>query len=231
MTRPGKELEQRTVPVQPRGERTRTAILDAAHRVLKARGPEALTTQAVARESGVAVGTVYRLFPNKEAIVCTLYEQKVAQVRAIGEPVRQAAQPGDDWREAFSRYVRTLKAAERTVDFDLALANAVFLIPAISDVDIRHAIGMANGMVDLLQRLGARWGEAALFDLAMTLYCLEGATWFYTQTAGTANPTLEERILACALTLIEPAMRGDPEPADLGMARDRLRARYGHEPA
>ena len=37
--------------------------------ILERDGPEAFTTTAVAREAGVSVGSVYRFFPDREAIV------------------------------------------------------------------------------------------------------------------------------------------------------------------
>ena len=117
-------------------------------------------------------------------------------------------------------------AANIYVDFDQSLANAVILIPEIQRLDVLHAIDLAQRLVEMLLMLGAKWSDAALFDLAMTLYCLEGASWQYARTCGAANATLSERLLTCALTLVEPAMRGDPEPAGHGMDRDRLLAEY-----
>lgn len=225
--RRARSLKPRARPVQSRGARTLDAVLAAAHHVLKHGGIETLTMLAVAQQAGVAIGTVYRLFPNKEAIVCRVYEDKIAAVLAAGEPIRLAAVPGDDWRETLTRYIRTLKAAERGVDFDLGLANAVFLIPEIRRLDVLHAIRLADRVVVLLKVLGARWSDAALFDLAMTQYCLEAASWQYANTCGADNATLSERLLACALLLTEPAMRGDPEPPHCGMNRARLLADYG----
>ena len=226
VARAGRNLEQRTLPVQQRGTRTLDAILEAAHNILKTEGIDGLSTQSVARQSRVAVGTVYRLFPNKEAIVCKVYEDKIATVRAMGEETRLAVRPDDDWRAALTAYIRALKAAEQSVDFDQSLANAVILIPEIQRLDVLHAIDLAQRLVEMLLMLGAKWSDAALFDLAMTLYCLEGASWQYARTCGAANATLSERLLTCALTLVEPAMRGDPEPAGHGMDRDRLLAEY-----
>jgi len=226
VARAGRNLEQRTLPVQQRGTRTLDAILEAAHHILKTEGIDGLSTQSVARQSRVAVGTVYRLFPNKEAIVCKVYDDKIATIREMAEETRLAVRPGDDWRAALCAYIRALKAAEHSVDFDQSLANAVILIPEIQRIDVLHAIDLAQRVVDLLRTLGAKWSDPALFDLAMTLYCLDATSWQYARTCGAASPTLTERLLTCSMTLVEPAMRGDPEPADHGMNRDRLLAEY-----
>jgi len=222
-----RNLEQRATPVQPRGARTLTAVLDAAHQILKTHGVEGLTTVAVARESGMAVGTVYRLFPNKEAIVCKVYEDKIRLVRAAGREHLLTLRQGDDWRAAFRSYVRVLKSAEHSVDFDLSLATAGFLIPEIHRIDALHAIHMTDDLVELLKTLGSPWSDTALFELAMTTYSLETASWHYANTWGPPTATLAERLITCALAIIEPAMCGDPEPKGGGIDRARLLASFG----
>jgi TetR/AcrR family transcriptional repressor of nem operon len=47
---------------------TRTRILDAADRVMKARGVDAASVEAVMREAGLTVGGFYAHFPSKEAL-------------------------------------------------------------------------------------------------------------------------------------------------------------------
>jgi AcrR family transcriptional regulator len=58
------------------------AILEAAIRVLVARGYEGTTTIAVAERAGVSVGSLYQYFPNKEALVAALAERHSAVLLA-----------------------------------------------------------------------------------------------------------------------------------------------------
>lgn len=51
------------------GEATRTAILDAANRIVQERGVERLTLDLTAREAGVSKGGLLYHFPNKEALI------------------------------------------------------------------------------------------------------------------------------------------------------------------
>ncbi|MCA9710142.1 MAG: TetR/AcrR family transcriptional regulator [Myxococcales bacterium] len=70
-------------PVQRRAARRRDSLLDAAARLLASEGYEAITTNAIAREAGAAVGTVYDYFPNKEAVLAALlerYRQRLEQL-------------------------------------------------------------------------------------------------------------------------------------------------------
>ena len=60
---------RRTAAVCARQERTRDAILRAARAVVAAGGLTGTSMSAVAARAGVAVGTVYRYFPSKAALL------------------------------------------------------------------------------------------------------------------------------------------------------------------
>ena len=59
----------RNAPRQARSRERLRRVLDAADEVLAAEGPEAFTTTRLAEVAGVSIGSVYRFFPDKEAIV------------------------------------------------------------------------------------------------------------------------------------------------------------------
>ena len=69
-----------TTPDRSRCARTPSAtgsrILEAAAEVFGERGLGA-TLDAVAERAGVGVGTVYRRFPDKEALVDALFEERI----------------------------------------------------------------------------------------------------------------------------------------------------------
>lgn len=81
--------KRRTTPrKQPRQQRSRdtvAVILEAAARVLEARGLEGYNTNAVAERGGISVGSVYQYFPNKDALTLALIanfeEALLAKVR------------------------------------------------------------------------------------------------------------------------------------------------------
>jgi AcrR family transcriptional regulator len=59
----------RNAPIQARSRERLRRVLDAADEVLAADGAEAFTTTRVARQARVPIGSVYRFFPDKQAIV------------------------------------------------------------------------------------------------------------------------------------------------------------------
>jgi AcrR family transcriptional regulator len=68
-TPPDLEAKLRNVPIQARSRQRLQRVLDAAEEVLLHDGADAFTTTRIARAAGIPVGSVYRYFPDKEAIV------------------------------------------------------------------------------------------------------------------------------------------------------------------
>jgi AcrR family transcriptional regulator len=60
-------------PRQERSRETLTRLLDATEAVLAEGGLEAATVPAIARRAGLSVGTVYRRFPDKDALLRAVY--------------------------------------------------------------------------------------------------------------------------------------------------------------
>ncbi|MEO1702478.1 MAG: TetR/AcrR family transcriptional regulator [Pseudomonadota bacterium] len=67
---------------QARSERTRKAILEAAETLLVRNGTEAVSMTAIAKKAGVAVGTVYIHFQDKNALIRAFLEHMVEDFRA-----------------------------------------------------------------------------------------------------------------------------------------------------
>ena len=88
----------RRVPQQGRSREKVRRVLDAADALLAREGAGALVTTRVAREAGIAVGSVYAYFPDKEAIVEALALRHWSSVSdAIAGVVEaDAREPVDD---------------------------------------------------------------------------------------------------------------------------------------
>ena len=80
-------------PLRRDAERNRQRILQAAREVFAERGL-GVTLDEIARHAGVGVGTVYRRFADKEALIDALFEDRIGELVAIGE---QALTEDDAW--------------------------------------------------------------------------------------------------------------------------------------
>ena len=216
------ELRARIEPIQARAQRSRQKILDAAHALLKAHGAHALTTVAIAEASGMSVGALYRFFPNKEAVICHLYEEKLAQIRALGVANRRGDPSTTTWRAFFGGYFAALKAAERQVDFDFSLADAIFMMPRLWEIDTRHGVLLADQFAADLKLFGSTWSDEALFDLAVNLYALDASTWACWRYSGRYPALAIERLTEASLGMMRPALEGEPEPTNLTITRDQM---------
>jgi AcrR family transcriptional regulator len=74
--------QMRKKPRQARSDATVEAIVEAAALILENDGEAGLTTARIAERAGVSIGSVYQYFPNKDAIVLTLFRQEREAVAA-----------------------------------------------------------------------------------------------------------------------------------------------------
>jgi AcrR family transcriptional regulator len=88
-------------PLRSDAERNRRRILEAAGHVFAERGLD-VSLDEIAVAAGVGVGTVYRRFPDKDALIDALFEHKIAEV---AEAASQALEIEDPW-ESFATFVR-----------------------------------------------------------------------------------------------------------------------------
>ncbi|WP_395243307.1 TetR family transcriptional regulator [Agromyces sp. MMS24-K17] len=77
----GRRRNVRTEPTQRRSTQRLDALLDAAAEIVDEVGFERLTTQMVAERSAASIGTVYRYFPDRVAILHALRERCVERFR------------------------------------------------------------------------------------------------------------------------------------------------------
>jgi AcrR family transcriptional regulator len=91
--------------------RNRERVLEAAKKVFSAGGPDA-SLEAVAREAGVGIGTLYRHFPTREALFEAVYRREVQQLADLAEQLKQQSDPVDGlrrWMRSNVKFVATKK--------------------------------------------------------------------------------------------------------------------------
>jgi AcrR family transcriptional regulator len=92
-------------------ERNRERLLAAAKAAFAEEGAE-VSLEAVARRAGVGIGTLYRRFPDREALLAAVYDREFQQFADAGERLMastSAAQALEDWARLFVDYIATKK--------------------------------------------------------------------------------------------------------------------------
>src|SRR5688572_15839690 len=83
---PSEALRSRRDPKQLRSRAIVEAIVEAGRQLLAHEGAASLTTNRIAERAGVSIGSLYRYFPNKQAILAAIYDadtgREVADLRA-----------------------------------------------------------------------------------------------------------------------------------------------------
>jgi AcrR family transcriptional regulator len=119
-------------------ERNRARLLDAA-RAAFASGQASVTLEQIARDAEVGIGTLYRHFPTREALVEALYRQELADLCASAGDLLEAGSPEQAlrrWMDQFADYV----AAKREMAEAL---RAVFASGAVTVSQARGELTVA----------------------------------------------------------------------------------------
>lgn len=98
---------------KPRADsiRNRELLLEAAARIFSVGGQQA-SLEAVARQAGVGIGTLYRHFPTREALFEAVYRHEVDHLVELAERLAREASPVEalrTWLHANIRLIATKK--------------------------------------------------------------------------------------------------------------------------
>ena len=97
-------------------QRNRQRILEAADAVFAAKGPAA-STEEIAQRAGVGIGTVFRHFPTKEALLQAIIEKVAVRLAEDTERLLLEGDPAGAFHAFFRRMVE--ESAERKTVVDL----------------------------------------------------------------------------------------------------------------
>lgn len=146
--------------------RNRERILDAARAVF-AEGGQAAQMDDVARAAGVGVGTVYRHFPDKEALLAELIRQKFA---LFAEQARAALAAEGDPFEVFAALLREhLEQAAA----DAATQHALMEAPAgaweRSEAERAELAALIGQLIGRAQAAGEMRTDFGVEDIPMVM--------------------------------------------------------------
>jgi AcrR family transcriptional regulator len=143
-------------------------ILDAAERVLLARGDGVMTMDAVALEAGVGKGTVYHYYASKAEVLAALRARWVERTVAEAAATAAARRP----RSALQRIERFLTVLLDITVRDGALIWILFHVTATEEED--ELAGVYVYLLDVV-RAGVDAGELELADPEFTTqFLLDG---------------------------------------------------------
>jgi AcrR family transcriptional regulator len=105
----GNEAAPGARPLRADAQRNRDRLLQVAVRAFSQDGPD-VTLDAIARDAGVGIGTLYRHFPTREALVEAAYRSELARLCDAVPDLLEAMPPDEalrTWMDRFVDYMTT----------------------------------------------------------------------------------------------------------------------------
>jgi AcrR family transcriptional regulator len=152
-------------PLRADAQRNRDQLLAAAVRAFTTEGADA-TIDAIAKDAGVGVGTLYRHFPTREALIEAAYRNELAAVCAVASellgtlPAERALR---EWMNRFVDYMTT----------KIGMGDALRAIIAAGSDPYAHSRSMLDDALDTLLAAAVKDGtvrsDVAADDLLINL--------------------------------------------------------------
>lgn len=174
-------------PLRADAKQNRERILKVAEAVFAEKGTSA-STEAIAREAKVGIGTVFRHFPTKESLIEAIVVGRLRRLTEVAYSLCAAADPGAAFFEFFTRAVdqaaTTHALANTLADAEVVVKKAKSQV----EQDIQQAI---DALLTRAQKAGVVRGDIRARELLSLMIgvsrAMEHAGW---------DPSVQKRILA-----------------------------------
>ncbi len=161
------DLRMRREPGQQRTQAIVRKVEQTTLALLKEGGITQLNTNAIAERCGIDIKSLYRFFPNKEAIVYRLAQQWLEEIRRRVQAI-YASDLG--LIETWNALDDMVDSIEQEFSGYGALWQAMDVIPALHGLEQEHEAVLVGHITALLRKHGCRWQERELNELGRYLY-------------------------------------------------------------
>jgi len=198
----------RKKPAQQRSRATVDAIVDATARVLVRDGYDALSTNRVAKEARVSVGSLYQYFPGKEALVAAVMEQYASRMQENIAARLQDAGAAATAEEVATEMIRAMLAAQQAEPrLHRALVEQVPRIGALRrlhELFTNYERLVAAWLAENLERIEVKDVDTASFVLVAAVEGLVNRA-ILDRPELVSSGKIEEHILRLVLAYVVPS--------------------------
>ncbi len=196
----------RVAPLRERlREATQTAILAAAEEVLAERGVAATGMAEIAARAGVAVGTLYRYFTDKDELLRVLIEARTAELVARVDDALAASKHGA-FAERLTAFARAIFEHHHV---HRALRSVIFESGLVPTCNAQNPGESLRQRAETIVRAGIKGGELdpadAAFYPSFVVGMIKGVL-MHEPRGGAAQP--KARAAALARVFLSGARRG-----------------------
>jgi AcrR family transcriptional regulator len=176
-------------------QRNYARLLEAASAAFLAHGADDVSLEEIARRAGVGIGTLYRHFPTRQALLEAVYRDQVESLSARAEELRETESPGDalaDWMRALVKFSSTKRSMTSALLATLG-TNSELLSSCAQVIG-----GAADALLARAQQAGVVRPDANAKDLIRLVHAVNIAT------EKTPDPGQADRMLALILDGLRP---------------------------
>jgi AcrR family transcriptional regulator len=134
----------RRIPKQERSRDRIDEILKVAMDLIGRKGIDAVTMKEIASLSGGPIASVYQYFPNKSAIIATLYDRYITEVRKFMQPGLSGISCAQDITRATDAMIDLYSLFVRNHPPIQDLVNAIQADKMLADIDIAETRKIAE---------------------------------------------------------------------------------------
>jgi AcrR family transcriptional regulator len=195
--RPAQATQAR--PMRADAQRNYARLLEAASAAFVEHGADDVSLEEIARRAGVGIGTLYRHFPTRQALLEAVYRDQVESLRARAEQLSEAESPEDalaEWMRALVRFSSTKRSMTSALLATLGTDSE--LLSACATV-IR---GSAESLLARAQRAGVVRPDADPGDVIRLVHAVNIAT------EKAPDPGQADRMLALIMDGLRPQPAG-----------------------
>lgn len=197
-------LGLRRKPAQPRGQASFERILSTAAKLIEDGGIERLNTNLVAAESGTNISSVYKYFPNKKAILVTLFERHVGERTEAALAELQDLPEASDWHAVLDRAIDRSVQLRRQETGGQALRLAMRSSPELSQLEMQTSQRAAAAFAALLMKRSSL-SKARALTVARVVVELESSLLdWWESPEGNHNPVIVRELKQLVRAYLSP---------------------------
>jgi AcrR family transcriptional regulator len=187
-------------PMRADARRNYDRLLSAALAAFAEHGADDASLEEIARRAGVGIGTLYRHFPTRRALLEAVYRDQVEALRARADELRESESPADAlaaWLRALVSFSSTkhslTTALLETLGKDSELLSACSMV----------ICGAAGTLLTRAQQAGVVRPDADPLDVIRLVHAVNIAT-----QRGPTDPGQTDRLLGLILDGLRPQPPG-----------------------
>ena len=182
-------------PMRADAQRNYIRLLEAASAAFAEHGADDVSLEEIARRAGVGIGTLYRHFPTRQALLEAVYTDQVESLSSRAAELLRAESPGDalaEWLRAMMKFSSTKR------NMTTALLATLGTDSELLSSCAKEIKGAAESLIARAQQAGVVRADADARDVIRLVHAVNIAT------EKAPEPGQADRMLALILDGLRP---------------------------